>query len=397
MRYDFDAYLDRRNTDSLKCDFCELEYGLKDIIPMWVADMDLPAPQPIVEALKKRAEHPAYGYTLAPASYWESIIRWMKARHGWDVRREWLSKSPGVVPALNLCVQAFSRPGDKVVIQTPVYHPFFSAVENNGRRIIRNPLIVENGRYLMDTKDLEKRIDGRTRMLILCSPHNPVGRVWTKEEIERLGRICVRKDLLVISDEIHGDLVFNGHKHVPAASVSPELAERTITCLAPSKTFNVAGLSTSVVIASNPKLLGLFDTQAEKSGLTFGNTFGIVALEAAYTQGAEWLDQLLPYLEANIDLAAAFFETRVPKIRFLRPEGTYLALLDCRILGMNQEALDDFFLRKAGVLFDEGTIFGEELRGFERMNLACPRSTLREALERIEKAVNALWCNGHKA
>ena len=396
MRYDFDAYLDRRNTDSLKCDFCELEYGLKDIIPMWVADMDLPSPQPIVEALKKRAEHPAYGYTLAPASYWESIIRWMKARHGWDVRREWLSKSPGVVPALNLCVQAFSRPGDKVVIQTPVYHPFFSAVENNGRRIIRNPLMVENGRYLMDTEDLEKRIDGRTRMLILCSPHNPVGRVWTKEEIERLGRICVRKDLLVISDEIHGDLVFNGHKHVPAASVSPELAERTITCLAPSKTFNVAGLSTSVIIASNPKLLGLFDTQAEKAGLTFGNTFGIVALEAAYTQGAEWLDQLLPYLEANIDLAAAFFETRVPKIRFLRPEGTYLALLDCRILGMNQEALDDFFLRKAGVLFDEGTIFGEELRGFERMNLACPRSTLREALERIEKAVNALCSNGHK-
>ena len=363
---------------------------------MWVADMDLPSPQPIVEALKKRAEHPAYGYTLAPASYWESIIRWMKARHGWDVRREWLSKSPGVVPALNLCVQAFSRPGDKVVIQTPVYHPFFSAVENNGRRIIRNPLMVENGRYLMDTEDLEKRIDGRTRMLILCSPHNPVGRVWTKEEIERLGRICVRKDLMVVSDEIHGDLVFNGHKHVPAASVSPELAERTITCLAPSKTFNLAGLSTSVVIASNPKLLGLFDTQAEKSGLTFGNTFGIVALEAAYTQGAGWLDQLLPYLEANIDLAAAFFETRVPKIRFLRPEGTYLALLDCRILGMNQEALDDFFLRKAGVLFDEGTIFGEELRGFERMNLACPRSTLREALERIEKAVNALCSNGHK-
>ena len=390
MRYDFDAYLDRRNTDSLKCDFCELEYGLKDIIPMWVADMDLPAPQPVVEAVKKRAEHPAYGYTLTPASYWESIIRWMKARHGWDVRREWLSKSPGVVPALNLCVQAFSRPGDKVVIQTPVYHPFFSAVENNGRRIIRNPLMVENGRYLMDTEDLEKRIDGRTRMLILCSPHNPVGRVWTKEEIERLGRICVRKDLMVVSDEIHGDLVFNGHKHVPAASVSPELAERTITCVAPSKTFNVAGLSTSVIIASNPKLLGLFDTQAEKAGLTFGNTFGIVALEAAYTQGAEWLDQLLPYLEANIDLATAFFETRVPKIRFLRPEGTYLALLDCRVLGMNQEALDNFFLRKAGVLFDEGTIFGEELRGFERMNLACPRSTLREALERIERAVNAL-------
>jgi cystathionine beta-lyase len=390
MKYDFDAYLDRRNTGSLKCDFCELEYGLKGIIPMWVADMDLPAPQPVVEAIKKRAEHPAYGYTLNPASYWESIIRWMKARHGWDVRREWLSKSPGVVPALNICVQAFTHPGDKVVIQTPVYHPFFSAIENNGRRVVRNPLKVENGRYLMDTEDLEKRIDARTRMLILCSPHNPVGRVWTKEEIERLGRICVRKDLMVISDEIHGDLVFNGHKHVPAASVSPELAERTITCVAPSKTFNVAGLSTSVIIASNPKLLGLFDTQAEKAGLTFGNTFGIVALEAAYTHGAEWLDQLLPYLEANMDLAAAFFETRVPKIRFLKPEGTYLALLDCRDLGMDQEALDDFFLRKAGVLFDEGTIFGKELRGFERMNLACPRPVLKQALERIEKAVNAL-------
>ena len=390
MRYDFDAYLDRRNTSSLKCDFCELEYGLKDIIPMWVADMDLPAPQPVVEAIKKRAEHPAYGYTLNPASYWESIIRWMRVRHGWDVRREWLSMSPGVVPALNLCVQAFSRPGDKVVIQTPVYHPFFSAIENNGRHVVRNPLTVKNDRYLMDYEDLEKRIDGRTRMLILCSPHNPVGRVWTREEIGRLGGICVRKDLIVVSDEIHGDLVFSGHRHVPTASVSLELAERTITCMAPSKTFNVAGLSTSVVIASNPRLLGLFDNQAETTGLTFANTFGVVALEAAYTHGEEWLNQLLPYLETNMDFTAAFFEARVPKIRFLRSEGTYLALLDCRALGMDQAALNDFFLRKAGVLFDQGTIFGEELRGFERMNLACPRSVLKQALERIERAVGEL-------
>jgi cystathionine beta-lyase len=291
---------------------------------------------------------------------------------------------------LNLCVQAFTRPGDGVVIQTPVYHPFYSAVENNGRRIVGNPLRFESGRWTMDLENLAAAIDDRTRMLILCSPHNPVGRVWTRDELAKLGAICVEHDLVVVSDEIHGDLVFGGRRHVPTATVSRELAERTITCLSPSKTFNIPGLFTSVVLSSSSRLLGLFDKQAERCGLTMGNVFGIAALEAAYARGAEWLDRLLPYLEKNMDYAEKAFAARIPRIRFLKPEGTYLVLLDCRALGMPQKALDDFFLKKAGVLFDEGPHFGEALAGFERMNLACPRSVLEKAIGRIERAVSSL-------
>ena len=390
MRYDFDRVLDRRGTASLKCDFCKLEYGLEGVIPMWVADMDLPVPAPVAEAVRKRAEHPAYGYTHFPDSFWEAVADWLRTRHGWEVRREWLSRSPGVVPALSLAVRAFSRPGEKVVIQTPVYHPFTTAVEANGRRLVRNPLKVESGRFVMDLDGLEAALDAGTRLLLLCSPHNPVGRVWTGEELARLGEIVVRRDLVVVSDEVHHDLVLGGRRHVPTALAAAGLEDRTVTLLAPSKTFNVAGLQTSIVVASNPGLLKAFDAEAESAGLTMGNIFGVVALEAAYRHGAEWLEQLLPYLEANMAFAADFIARRVPRLRFLEPEGTYLALLDCRGLGMRQAELDDFFLRKAGVLFDEGTLFGPELEGFERMNLACARPVLGEALERIARAVDAL-------
>jgi cystathionine beta-lyase len=242
----------------------------------------------------------------------------------------------------------------------------------------------------MDLEALEAAIDDETRVFLLCSPHNPVGRVWTQEELERLGKLCVRRNLVVVSDEIHCDLVFGGRRHVPTATVSPELADRTVTLLAPSKTFNLAGLMTSVVVASNPDLLQAFDAEIRSIGIDGGNVFGIVALEAAYRHGADWLDQLLPYLEGNMAFAEEFFRARISRIRFLPPEGTYLALLDCRGLGLPQAALDDFFLRKAGVFFDKGTKFGPELEGFERMNLACSRAVLREALERIARAVDAL-------
>jgi len=291
VRYEFDKVLDRRGTASLKCDFCELEYGLEDVIPMWVADMDLPVPAPVVEAVRKRAEHPAYGYTRFPESFWQAIVGWLKARHGWEVRREWLSSSPGVVPALNFCVRAFAPPGGKVVIQPPVYHPFYAAVEGNGRRLARNPLKAAGDGWAMDLEGLEAAIDGETRALLLCNPHNPVGRVWTREELERLGEICVRRELIVISDEIHSDLVFGGRRHVPTATISPALADRTIALLAPSKTFNLAGLSTSVIVASNPDLLKAFETEVRSVGLSGGNVFGIVALEAAYRAlPFTWLD-----------------------------------------------------------------------------------------------------------
>jgi cystathionine beta-lyase len=389
MRYDFDTVLDRRNTHSLKWDHCRTEFGLADVIPLWVADMDFAAPPAVVEAIERRAAHGAYGYVSVPESFWESAILWLHRRHGWEVDRRWLGRAPGVVPALSLCVDAFTQPGDSVIVQTPVYYPFFGAIENNGRRLVRNPLVADGGTYRMDLSDLEQKIDSKTRLLILCSPHNPVGRVWTREELEKLGDICVRRNLVVVSDEIHMDLTLPGHRHVPLATISPALAERTVTCVAPSKTFNVAGLSMSLIVASNPELLARYTAKFEAAGLIIASLFGTVGLEAAYRHGDEWLDQLLEYLAANVDHADRFIRERLPALRFIRPEGTYLALIDCRQLGMAQRELDDFFLRTAGVYFDSGPWFGDETTGFERINLACPRKTLTEALERMERAVGA--------
>ncbi len=389
-KYDFDHLLDRRNTCSLKWDFCQQILGVPGVIPMWVADMDFPAPPEVVEAVKKRAEHGAYGYPLVPDSFWTSIINWMKSRHRWEIKRDWLTRAPGVVPSLNICVQSYTAPGDKIIVQSPVYYPFFSAVENNGRRIVKNPLIYRDNRWQMDLTDLKNKIDERTKLLILCSPHNPVGRVWERGELKALAEIILENDLVLISDEIHEEQVYRGHHHLPVASLSPEIADRTVTLTAASKAFNVAGLTTSIAIIPNRKLLNLFNIQLENLGLTTGNIFGLTALEAAYTQGGAWLDQLVEYLEGNLNFASDFFAGRLPLIKFLKPEGTYLALLDCRSLGLSQPELNDFFLKKARVYFDEGPIFGEELVGFERMNLACPRQLLSEALQRIEKAVAEL-------
>lgn len=388
MGHDFDRVIDRQHTHSLKWDHCERAFGLDDVIPMWVADMDFAAPPAVVEAIRARAAHPVYGYASTPESFWQAAMEWLRRRHGWTIERRWLARSPGVVPALSLSVNAFTAPGDAVIVQPPVYYPFFWAVEHNGRRLVRNPLAVEGGRYVMDLADLESKIDDRTRLLILCSPHNPVGRVWTRAELEALGEVCERRDLIVLADEIHMDLVLRGHTHVPFASISERLAARTVTCVAPSKTFNVAGLGTSLVVSSNLELLARYERQLRAAGLGIGNLFGTIALEAAYRHGGEWLDDLLAYLEGNVDLADRFIAERLPMLRFVRPEGTYLALIDCRALGMEQAALDDFFLRTARVYFDGGLMFGREAAGFERINLACPRSTLLEALERMAGAIS---------
>jgi len=354
---------------------------------MWVADMDFAAPPPVVEALTARAAHPAYGYAMVPESFWASITNWLKARHGWEVKRDWLTRGPGVVPSINFCVRALTQPGDGVVVQTPVYFPFFPAVEKNGRRLVRNSLRYEGGRGTMDFDDLARKLDGGTRLLILCSPHNPVGRVWTREELGEVGRLCRERDVIVVSDEIHADIVFKPHVHVPFATLSPDLAERTVTCWAPSKAFNVPGLNTSFVVAANRRLLDLYRLESQRAGLELGNIFGLAALEAAYTHGAEWLDQAVAYIAENVDFAAEFVRNRLPTLDFVRPEGTFLALLDCRRLGLDEKSLEEFFLRRAKVYFSAGSMFGEEIAGVVRMNLACPRATVREALERIERAL----------
>jgi cystathionine beta-lyase len=390
LRYDFDKIVDRNGTESLKWVYPRKVLKVEDAIPMWVADMDFEAPPAVVEAVRRRAAHGIYGYPLVPPSFWQAAIDWLKRRHGWETRKDWMSMTPGIVPALNYCVRAFTKPGDPVIIQTPVYHPFYFAVENNGRHVVRNPLRFDGRRYAMDLDDLERKIDTPGQMLILCSPHNPVGRVWTREELEALGRIAIARDLLVISDEIHADLIYPGHQHHVLAALGPDLASRTITCIAPSKTFNIPGLSTAAVVASNPDLLKKFEDEAERAGFELGQVFGIVGFEAAYAHGEDWLDELLPYLRANVDLMERFLGEHVPGIRLIRPEGTYLALLECRSLGLEPTALNDFFLKKARVYFSDGTTFGKELEGFVRINFGCPRALLLEALERIERAVKGL-------
>jgi cystathionine beta-lyase len=384
----FDRIIDRTGSESMKWVYPRRVLGVEDAIPMWVADMDFEAPPAVVEALRRRAEHGVFGYPLVPPSFFAAAAGWLERRHGWKVEKDWMAMTPGIVAALNYLVRALTRPGDGVLIQTPVYHPFYYAIENHGRRLVRNPLRFDGRRYAMDLDDLDRKA-AEAKLLILCSPHNPVGRVWDREELQAVARIAVARGLVVISDEIHHDLVLPGHRHQVLAALGPEIAARTITCIAPSKTFNVPGLTTAAVVASNPDLLKTLEDEAERCGFDLGQVFGIVGFEAAYAHGGPWLDELLPYLAANVDLIETFLTERVPGVRLIRPEGTYLALLDCRGLGLEPDKLNEFFLRQARVYFNDGKMFGPELEGFVRINFACPRSVLREALERVEAAVKA--------
>ena len=331
MKYNFDTVINRHNTNSIKWDG-----GDANLLPMWVADMDFEVPQPIKEALVKQAEHGIFGYSLPRESYYEAII-------------------------------------------------------NNGCRIDHNPLKLQNNQYVMDFEDLERKVkDPRAKLLILCSPHNPVGRVWQREELVRLGELCLQHDVAVISDEIHCDLIFKGHKHLPFAALDERFAQNSITCIAPSKTFNLAGLQTSAVIIPNAKIRDRFTNVLASDGLGMPNPFGIAALEAAYNHGEPWLEQLMDYLSGNVDFLIRFVEERLPMVDVIKPEGTYLVWMDFRKLGLDPDALEDLMLKKAKVWLDEGYIFGREGNGFERINVACPRALLNQGLQRIETAVNSL-------
>lgn len=393
MKYNFDKIIDRTKHHSVKWDELEINFGAipKDVLPMWIADMEFRSPQPVIEAIKKATEHGIYGYTSRPLSYYQAIIDWMEKRYNWKIKKDWIAYSPGVVPALSLIIRAFCQLGDKVIIQPPVYYPFFRVIENNGCHILKNSLKLENGRYVMDFEDLERKIDdSRVKILIFCSPHNPVGRVWQKEELIRLGEICLKNDVIVISDEIHADILFKGYKHTPFASISYEFAQNSIICTSPSKTFNLAGLQTSTNIIPNKKYYKIYNNILNSLELSENNVFGLVALEAAYRDGEEWLEQFLSYLNENLEFLMKYFKERIPKIRVIKPEGTYLVWLDCRQLGFNTKALNDFMIKKAKVALDDGYWFGIEGEGFMRINIACPRSFLEEGIKRIENAVNSL-------
>jgi len=390
MKYNFDEEINRTNTHSVKYDMRQSLFGSDDVIPMWVADMDFRTPDFVIDAIKKRLEHEIFGYTIKSESFYQSIVNWMQLQHQWQVKREWLSFSPGVVPALSLSILAFTKPGDKIIIQSPVYHPFYFCINDNGRQLVDNPLKFENNRYVMDLDDLEKKIDSRTSMLILSNPHNPVGRVWTKEELKKLGDICAKHQILILSDEIHSDLIFAPNKHVPLASISEEIAAISITAIAPSKTFNLAGLSCSAMIIPNLKLLTRYNNLLNTIHVGLGNIFGLVAMEAAYTHGKEWLNQLLDYLSANQNFLIDYLNEKIPELKVIRAEGTYLIWIDFRNLKLkNNKSIKDFLNHDAKIGLNNGSMFGKEGEGFFRMNIACPRKILTNALENLEKAVIA--------
>lgn len=353
--------------------------------------MDFACAPEIVEAIKARASHPIYGYTVRTDAWYNGLINWMKKRHDWSgIQRDWICFSPGVVAGFNMTIQAYLHPGDKVILQPPVYYPMKNAIFNNGRQMVENPLKIVNGRYVMDYEDLEKKIDGRTKMIILCSPHNPVGRVWTRSELEQLVEVCERKDIVIVSDEIHLDLILGKIKHTPTAIVSEKAMQRTVTLVAPSKSFNVAGLTNSAAIIPNKKLRDAFLNVLQNNSVGGGNIFGAVAQEAAYAHGEPWLEELLVYLRGNLKYFEDFLAEKIPVLKVYPLEGTYLAWVDCTSLGMDDASLKEFMLKKAKLWFDEGTMFGSGGSMFMRINIACPRSMLKMALERLEKAVKAL-------
>jgi len=390
VHFDFNRVINRKSTNSVKWDFCECCFDGDDVLPMWVADMDFMAPPQVVDAVRRVADHGIYGYSDMPDSYFQAIGEWVASRHRWAIERSWLSYTPGVITGLNVAIQTFTRPGDRVIIQPPVYPPFYRSIEGNGRVPLLNHLRYENGAYAMDLDHLESLIDARTRMIVLCSPHNPVGRVWSRKELERLGDIACRHDLIIFSDEIHSDLVYAGNRHVPAASIDPEVAARTITGIAPSKTFNVAGLKASVIITPSRKIREEFDRAQENIfGLYNANIFAIAASEAAYRFGAPWLDELLPYLEENVRVTEDFLQNELPEVRAPHPEGTFLMWLDFSRFGMSPTEIHDTLLCAGKIGLNSGTSFGPGGEGFMRLNIGCPRATLTEGLERIRQAFRA--------
>jgi len=390
MVYDFESIIDRTIKNSVKWTLMKQITGYDDLIPLWVADMDFACPPPVVEAIKERAAHPIFGYTTPSEGYHSGLIKWMEKRHGWKgVEKDWILWTPGVVAGFSIAIQAYSQPGDKVVIQPPVYYPFKNQILATGRQIVENPLKNVDGYYEMDFEDLAEKIDDRTKMIVLCSPQNPVSRVWKREELEKLAAICKEKDIIIVSDEIHNDLILGDIKHTPTAIVSEDAMQRTITLVAPSKTFNLAGLTNANAIIPNKKLRDDFQALVRK-GSGHSNIFGMVAQDAAYNHGEAWLEELLTYLRGNLKYLEEFLAEKIPGFKLYPLEGTYLAWVDCSSLGLNDEELSDFMLQKAKLWLDDGTLFGTGGSMFMRINLACPKSTLKKALDNLEKAVKEL-------
>ena len=384
----FDKIIDRRNTRCLKYDFAVERNMPADVLPLWVADMDFETSSYIEDAIIERAKHAIYGYSEVKTPYFDILKKWMQKHYDWDIQRKWLIKTPGVVFALAMAVKAYTEPGDAVLIQQPVYYPFSEVIKDNGRNVVSNTLYLgEDNRYHIDFEDFEQKIvDHKIKLFLLCNPHNPVGRVWTKEELTRLGDICVKHHVTVVSDEIHEDFVFKG-KHQVFANIKKEYEEITVTCTAPSKTFNIASLMISNILIPNPELKRKFKHQMDAAGISQLNVLGLVACEAAYEHGEEWYQAMKVYVKENIEFVKQYVEEQLPGVNMVEHEGTYLVWLDFRGTGLSVEELDDKIINQAKLWLDSGKIFGSCGEGFQRINVACPRKVLEEAMERIKNAV----------
>lgn len=384
----FDNIINRRNTDCLKFDFAERRGMPKDVLPLWVADMDFQTSSYIQDALEERVKHGIFGYSETTKPYFEAVSGWMKTHHDWEIKENWIIKTPGIVFALAMAVKTFTNVGDNVLIQLPVYYPFSEVITDNGRNIVSNTLYLgDDNRYHIDYEDFEKKItENNIKLFLLCNPHNPVGRVWTKEELTKLGNICIKYGVTVVSDEIHQDFVFKG-KHQVFANIKKEFADITVTCTAPSKTFNIASLMVSNIIISNPELKKKFRQEVNAAGISQIGVMGLIACEAAYKNGGEWYEAMLSYVNDNIEFTKKYVENNLKGVNMVEHEGTYLVWLDFRQTGLSVDELEDTIINKAGLWLDSGRIFGESGRGFQRINVACPRSILKEALDRINKAI----------
>jgi cystathionine beta-lyase len=383
MKYDFDRVIERRNTYSIKYDPASRGKP-DDVLPLWVADMDFAAPPCVINALASHAQHGIFGYSEPDAPYFSVIRNWFEKRFNWSPEREWLTITPGVVTALYIAVRALTEPGDGIVIQQPVYYPFESSIRQTGRKLLVNELGFNDGRYTIDFDDFEEKIK-EAKLFVMCNPHNPAGRVWTSEELVRMGEICLRYNVTVIADEIHQDFIFPGHKHLVFAALDPRFANITVTCTSPSKTFNLAGLSHANIFISNETLRGKFKQEYARCGLSQPGVMGLVACKAAYQDGEDWLEQLLVYLSGNMSLIKEFLQAHIPQIKLVEPEGTYLAWLDCSGLGLSAQELETVIMNKCKLWLSNGRSFGRGGEGFQRMNAACPRSVLSEALQRLKK------------
>ena len=389
MKYDFSQVIERNNTLSIKYDFAKERKKPSGLLSLWVADMDFPVAQEIKDALIERCNHGIFGYSEVKTPYYEVIAKWYQEKFNWSTKKQWLVKTPGVVAAIANAIRAFTNIGDAVLIQKPVYYPFFLTIEDNQRKVVNNSLVYKNGRYEMDFVDFEEKIiSHKVKLFVLCSPHNPVGRVWNKEELLKIGDICLKHKVIVVADEIHADFVYHGHQHQVFANLKTDYQEITVTCTAPSKTFNIAGLQVSNIFIANENLRKKFKQELKKTANADINVMGLIACQAAYSQGEDWLRQVKIYIAENLEYVKTFLRDNLPQVKLVEPEGTYLLWLDFRELNLTEEELEDLIINKAKLWLDGGTMFGLEGLGFQRINIACPRKILEQALEQLVQAIN---------